>query len=200
MRGQLPDIFPSSGAQARHLPPQGEGFCVAAIPVMRTNGQTARNGQDRSLQTCRKRRTITGLRGNKNTPPGRGGALPRPRFCGCSNITGKPHYGFPLWGKLSPQVTDEGATSGHFPLIRRVPRHLPPRGEGFCVAAIPITQLNGQAARNGQDRSLQTCRKSAIHRIGFSTFKYARAAGIPYLNSKLLTLHSPPPLPYPPNT
>ena len=39
--------------------------------------------------------------------------------------------GFPLWGKLSPQVTDEGATTGHFPLIRRVPRHLPPEGEGF---------------------------------------------------------------------
>ena len=39
----------------------------------------------------------------------------------------------PLWGKLSPQVTDEGATAGHFPLIRRVPRHLPPKGEGFCV-------------------------------------------------------------------
>ena len=37
----------------------------------------------------------------------------------------------PLWGKLSPQVTDEGATTGHFPLIRRVPRHLPPKGEGF---------------------------------------------------------------------
>ena len=40
-------------------------------------------------------------------------------------------YGFPLWGKLSPQVTDEGATPGHIPLIRRVPRHLPPKGEGF---------------------------------------------------------------------
>ena len=41
--------------------------------------------------------------------------------------------GFPLRGKLSPQVTDEGATAGHFPLIRRVPRHLPPKGEGFGV-------------------------------------------------------------------
>lgn len=26
MRGHLPDTFPSSGAQARHLPPKGEGF------------------------------------------------------------------------------------------------------------------------------------------------------------------------------
>ena len=42
--------------------------------------------------------------------------------------------GFPLWGKLSPQVTDEGASTGHFPLIRRVPRHLPPQGEGFSPA------------------------------------------------------------------
>ena len=40
-------------------------------------------------------------------------------------------FGFPLWGKLSPQVTDEGATSGYFPLIRRVPRHLPPEGKAF---------------------------------------------------------------------
>ena len=41
--------------------------------------------------------------------------------------------GFPLWGKLSPQVTDEGATAGHFPLIRRVPRHLPPKGKAFAA-------------------------------------------------------------------
>ena len=40
-------------------------------------------------------------------------------------------YGFPLWGKLSPQVTDEGASAGYFPLIRRVPRHLPPKGKAF---------------------------------------------------------------------
>ena len=39
--------------------------------------------------------------------------------------------GFPLWGKLSPQVTDEGEPSGHFSLIRRVPRHLPPKGKAF---------------------------------------------------------------------
>ena len=42
-------------------------------------------------------------------------------------------FGFPLWGKLSPQVTDEGATTGHFPLIRRVPRHLPPKGKAFAA-------------------------------------------------------------------
>ena len=54
---------------------------------------------------------------------------PRPRFYGCNNITGKPHEGFPLWGKLSPQVTDEGESAGGSPLIRRVPRHLPPKGK-----------------------------------------------------------------------
>ena len=45
-------------------------------------------------------------------------------------------YGFPLWGKLSPQVTDEGEPSGHFPLIRRVPRHLPPKGKAFPAIRI----------------------------------------------------------------
>ena len=45
-------------------------------------------------------------------------------------------FGFPLWGKLSPQVTDEGATSGYFSLIRRVPRHLPPKGKAFPAIRI----------------------------------------------------------------
>lgn len=44
--------------------------------------------------------------------------------------------GFPLWGKLSPQVTDEGEPSGHFSLIRRVPRHLPPKGKAFPAIRI----------------------------------------------------------------
>ena len=37
-------------------------------------------------------------------------------------------YGFPLLGKLSPQVTDEGATAGHFPLIRRAGAPPSPKG------------------------------------------------------------------------
>ena len=53
--------------------------------------------------------------------------------------------GFPLWGKLSPQVTDEGATTGHFPLIRRVPRHLLPKGEGFTQWLPPL----GEAVTEG---------------------------------------------------
>ena len=57
--------------------------------------------------------------------------MPRPRPYSIMNILGNPHERLPPWGKLSPQVTDEGATAGHIPLIRRVPRHLPPQGEGF---------------------------------------------------------------------
>ena len=45
-------------------------------------------------------------------------------------------YGFPLWGKLSPQVTDEGAGKqllpGNHPSSGAT-RHLPPRGEGFML-------------------------------------------------------------------
>ena len=40
-------------------------------------------------------------------------------------------YGFPLWGKLSPQVTDEGESAGGFPLIRRAGAPPSPQGEGF---------------------------------------------------------------------
>ena len=57
----------------------------------------------------------------------------------CSH-TGKSTYrvnatkGFPLWGKLSPQVTDEGATPGYFPLIRRAGRAtFPQRGKALSV-------------------------------------------------------------------
>ena len=38
----------------------------ATVPIMQYNGQTLRNGQDRSLQTSREYQIITGLRGNKN--------------------------------------------------------------------------------------------------------------------------------------
>ena len=99
MRGCLPGVFPSSGAHARHLPPKGEGFFggvgspVAAIPVTRYNGQTPRDATMRPLQTCRKRRTITVYCNSQNSPPGRGGALPRPRPNGNCDITGKRHGG-----------------------------------------------------------------------------------------------------------
>ena len=43
--------------------------------------------------------------------------------------------GFPLRGKLSPQVTDEGATAGHFPLIRR--GVAPPSPKGGRLDAPP---------------------------------------------------------------
>ena len=70
--------------------------------------------------------------------------------------------GFPLWGKLSPQVTDEGefcgncnntgwfvAAGGHFPLIRRVPRHLPPRGKAFAEGSHPVNETQ-RANRTGR--------------------------------------------------
>ena len=51
---------------------------------------------------------------------------------GCNAGTGhNGSYGFPLWGKLSPQVTDEGEPSGRFPLIRRASAPPSPQGEGF---------------------------------------------------------------------
>ena len=53
-------------------------------------------------------------------------------------------FGFPLRGKLSPQVTDEGEPSGHFPLIRRVPRHLPPKGKAFPAPIHPATNKKGR--------------------------------------------------------
>ena len=111
---------------AAYMPP------VAAARILRTTGQTARNGQDRSLQTCRKfalfpiiTYLLTTLR--QGLPTGQ-------TVCKAS----------PLWGKLSPQVTDDGAISGHFPLIRRVPRHLLPKGEGFSVI-----QKGAAALRSG---------------------------------------------------
>ena len=121
---------------------------------------------------------------------GRGGACPARGFATITTLQVNCTNGFPLWGKLSPQVTDEGESSGHFPLIRRVPRHLPPKGKAFSVgagyappatvyyneynglvvgaaymppvAAVRSMRYNGKIARNGQDRSLQTCRKSAF--------------------------------------
>ena len=76
----------------------------------------------------------------------------------------------PLWGKLSPQVTDEGATAGHFPLIRRVPRHLPPKGGRLF-------------RRGGVNPPYRTMYKKRV-----------RKADTPNLHSKLSTLNSAPAL------
>ena len=54
-------------------------------------------------------------------------------FAATRNLRAPRTKGFPLLGTLSPQVTDEGAPCGHVPLIRRVPRHLLPKGKGFPV-------------------------------------------------------------------
>ena len=93
MRGQLPDISPSSGAQARHLPPEGKAL----------------------------------------------------------------RYGFPLWGKLSPQVTDEGATAGYFPLIRRAGAPPSPQGEGFFVVRLIFFSLSDCDKIGGAGRVYWGC-------------------------------------------
>ena len=57
---------------AAYMPP------VAITRALRYNGQTARNGQDRSLQTCRKYHIITEYCGNKIHHPV-GAVIDRPR-------------------------------------------------------------------------------------------------------------------------
>ena len=42
-------------------------------------------------------------------------------------------YGFPLWGKLSPKVTDEGVTCGNAKIAGKPPVWLPPLGEAVTV-------------------------------------------------------------------
>ena len=54
--------------------------------------------------------------------------MPRPRQNGNIKLTGNHPKGFPLRGKLSPQVTDEGETPGYFPLIRRASAPPSPQG------------------------------------------------------------------------
>ena len=69
------------------------------------------------------------------------------RESGCNNITGKPPERLPLGGKLSPQVTDEGETSGSIsPHPARGRATFSPKGEGF-PAAIPAMQPNGEIAK-----------------------------------------------------
>ena len=62
---------------------------------------------------------------------GRGGVCPARGFAATRNLRANRVYGFPLWGKLSPQVTDEGEPAGHSPLIRRAGAPPSPQGEGF---------------------------------------------------------------------
>ena len=55
MRGSLPDISPSSGAHARHLPPQGEGFprrggVTPPYRAIKITGQSVGAVIDRPLQ------------------------------------------------------------------------------------------------------------------------------------------------------
>ena len=73
----------------------------------------------------------------------RGGACPARDLAATRTKRGNGKYGFPLWGKLSPQVTDEGAPAGHFPLIRRAGAPPSPQGEGFPPATLRHWQFYG---------------------------------------------------------
>ena len=54
-------------------------------------------------------------------------------------------YGFPLWGKLSPQVTDEGEICGcrtFAPHPARKHATFPPRGKAFSAAQITLCSIH----------------------------------------------------------
>ena len=81
--------------------------------------------------------------------------------------------GFPPWGKLSPQVTDEGESAGHFPLIRRLPiiRYFTTSYLVICAAAwytYPISYNEGKGA--------QTWHPSSIPRNCARSMRWARNA------------------------
>ena len=80
--------------------------------------------------------------------------------------------GFPLWGKLSPQVTDEGelcgdcnntgwfvAAAGHFPLIRRWRATFPPRGRLYRAAGAGQCPARGQMVA----QKLRVIRRGGIY-------------------------------------
>ena len=119
--------MPTGGA--RCAPPSGRPW----IPKDEGRGRAClKNRQDTFFNDTPTRSRLTAP--PKNSPPGRGGVSAR-------NLTAAPTYrvthpkSFPHWGRLSPQVTDEGATAGHFPLIRRAGAPpLPKGGRLWCYA------------------------------------------------------------------
>ena len=127
MRGKLPDISPSSGAFRATFPQRGKAFAAGW-------GHPA-------------------LRGNKKSSRGRGGACPARGQMATRKLRVNRVYGFPLWGKLSPQVTDEGEFAGHSPLIRRASAPPSPKGEGFCSGVVsPRLRFHGNAKFTGKPR------------------------------------------------
>ena len=84
---------------------------------------------------------------------GRGGACPARGFAATPTYWVNRVYGFPLWGKLSPQVTDEGEPAGHLPLIRRAGAPPSPKGEGFSGGVgSPRPRFHGNAKFTGKPR------------------------------------------------
>ena len=91
---------------------------VAAIPANRPAGQTARDATMRPLQTCRKYQSITGLCGDKNQPPRRGGACPARGFAAMA-----------IWRVrwLTPQIPPLCTKTGH--IAPNSARFLPKTGQ-----------------------------------------------------------------------
>ena len=105
---------------------------VAAARKTQPNEQTPRDAYMRPLQTCRKRRTITGLRGNKNIPTVGAGHCPArdPTIIAIFRANRTAGWGHPaLRGNGDLYANIAGWFVGA--------AYMPP------VAAIPITQLNG---------------------------------------------------------
>ena len=84
-------------------------------------------GLDPSLPPC-------GYCNNQKPPPRRGGACPARDITATRTLRVNRPKGFPLWGKLSPQVTDEGGLIGNLsphPARRRAT--FSPKGEGLSA-------------------------------------------------------------------
>ena len=83
---------------------------------------------------------------------------------------GGAFFGFPLWGKLSPQVTDEGEPAGHSPLIRRASAPPSPQGGrllrrgGVTPPYIAMTPLRGRGGARPARGQMAT-RKLRVNRV-----------------------------------
>ena len=110
---------------------------VAAAPIMQPNGQTARDATMRPLQTYRKQAfspmtAYLPVVRREGSRPLLAALRQHPTY-------GQPRTkGFPLWGKLSPQVTDEGVLAGHIPLIRLAWDH-PALHRNFIAVSPPAS-------------------------------------------------------------
>ena len=152
MRGQLPDISPSSGAFRATFPPKGEGFPGGQPPLQR-NPTGKRHGTVKTVPYK--------PAGNLHFSPlyltsrlfvGRGldPSLPLCVYCKSPRRGGvaPPYRAIKYTARYNGNCNIAGRFVGA--------AYMPP------VATIRILRTTGQTARNGQDRSLQPAGK-AIH-------------------------------------